>query len=80
MTAALGAGGERARVGIATYDASVHFYPLRRQQEQAQMLVVPDVTNVYCPLPAGLLVPLSQARPMVGLLSVWPSQSRLVFM
>lgn len=58
-------GGERAHVGVATFDSQLHFYPLRRQQGQAHMLVVPDVINVYCPLPQGLLVPLLEARPMV---------------
>ena len=60
------AGGERAHVGIATFDSTVHFYPMRQQQEQAQMLVVPDVTDVYCPLPQGLMVPIGHARPMVS--------------
>ena len=59
-------GGERAHIGVATFDSMVHFYPLRQGQEQAQMLVVPDVNDVYCPLPSGLLVPIAHARPMVS--------------
>ena len=58
------AGGERTHVGIATFDSVVHFYNLRASQSQPQMLVVPDVDEVYSPMPAGLLVrscPLHQA-------------------
>lgn len=66
LTSLMCTGGGRAHVGVATFDSTIHFYPLRRGQEQAQMLVVPDVNDVYCPLPSSLLVPVAQARPMVS--------------
>ncbi|RKO83219.1 Sec23/Sec24 trunk domain-containing protein, partial [Blyttiomyces helicus] len=45
-----------ARVGIMTYDKSVHFYNLKSTLEQPQMLVVADVEETFVPLSAGLLV------------------------
>ena len=59
------AGGESARVGVATFDSSVHFYSLRASQAQPQMLVVPDVDAPYAPLPDSLVVPLQASRGLV---------------
>jgi protein transport protein SEC24 len=44
------------RVGIMTFDSSVHFYNLTAGLEQAQMMIVSDVEEVFCPLHHGLFV------------------------
>ena len=60
-----GAGGERAQVGIATFDTAVHFYSLRPSQSQPQMLVVPDVADPYAPAAASLLCNVKASRQLV---------------
>lgn len=59
-------GGERTQVCVATFDSSIHFYSLRAGQSQPHMLVVPDVTDVYCPLPGNVVVSLAESRALVG--------------
>eukprot|EP00252_Welwitschia_mirabilis_P020316 TRINITY_DN4950_c0_g1_i1.p1 TRINITY_DN4950_c0_g1~~TRINITY_DN4950_c0_g1_i1.p1 ORF type:complete len:1152 (-),score=243.05 TRINITY_DN4950_c0_g1_i1:556-4011(-) len=55
----------RVRVGIATFDSTVHFYTLKRSLQQPSMLVVPDVQDVYTPLETDLIVPLSECRQIL---------------
>lgn len=55
-------GRDRALVGIATFDAALHFYSLRAPDAAPQMLVVPEVEDVYAPMPSTLLVPLQEYR------------------
>ncbi|MCO5596334.1 hypothetical protein L7F22_050395 [Adiantum nelumboides] len=50
-----------AKVGIATFDNTLHFYNFN-QSQQASMLVVPDVQDVYAPLQSGLTVPVVEYR------------------
>ncbi|MCO5560069.1 hypothetical protein L7F22_013675 [Adiantum nelumboides] len=50
-----------AKVGIATFDNTLHFYNFN-QSQQASMLVVPDVQDVYAPLQSGLTVPVIEYR------------------
>ncbi|KAG0291342.1 COPII coat Sec23p-Sfb3p heterodimer component [Linnemannia gamsii] len=45
-----------AQIGILTYDKNVHFYNLSPTLEQAQMMVVPDVSDMFVPLSDGFLV------------------------
>ncbi|KAF8928335.1 hypothetical protein EDD21DRAFT_383268 [Dissophora ornata] len=45
-----------AQIGILTYDKTVHFYNVSPTLEQAQMMVVPDVNDVFVPLSDGFLV------------------------
>ncbi|KAF9090400.1 COPII coat Sec23p-Sfb3p heterodimer component, partial [Mortierella sp. GBA35] len=45
-----------AKIGFLTYDKTVHFYNLSPTLEQAQMMVVPDVSDVFVPLSDGFLV------------------------
>ena len=54
------------QVCVATFDSTVHFYSMRPGQAQPHMLVVPDVTDVYCPLAGNILVNLSQSRQLVS--------------
>eukprot|EP01103_Thecamoeba_quadrilineata_P014161 TRINITY_DN4140_c0_g1_i1.p1 TRINITY_DN4140_c0_g1~~TRINITY_DN4140_c0_g1_i1.p1 ORF type:complete len:793 (+),score=102.92 TRINITY_DN4140_c0_g1_i1:329-2380(+) len=37
------------RIGIITYDTCVHFYDLKSNVKQPQMLVVPDLESMYLP-------------------------------
>ena len=60
-----------AQICVATFDSTIHFYSMRPGQSQPHMLVVPDVTDVYCPLPGNVVVPLREARPLVGGLGWW---------
>lgn len=49
-------------MGIVTYDSSVHFYHVSKGQAMAQMLVMPDVSDVYAPMSSNLLAKLCDAR------------------
>ncbi|CAG8538284.1 12091_t:CDS:10 [Funneliformis mosseae] len=53
------------KVGIVTFDKDVHFYNLQSQLEQAQMLVVSDVNDVFVPLNSGLLVDPIESRTVI---------------
>lgn len=59
-------GGERARLGIATFDSAVQFYALRPGQSAPQMLVVPDTAEPYAPSAGSLLVNAHKARSLVS--------------
>ncbi|KAJ2720590.1 COPII coat Sec23p-Sfb3p heterodimer component [Coemansia sp. Benny D115] len=54
-----------ARVGIITFDRSAHFYSLAPTLEQAQMMVVPDVQDMFVPLHEGLVVDPLEARHLI---------------
>lgn len=49
------------RIGLATYDQSVHFYNLS-QPDHAEMLVVNDISDVFVPFVDGFLVEFEQAE------------------
>ncbi|XP_069475104.1 protein transport protein Sec24C-like isoform X2 [Ambystoma mexicanum] len=53
------------RVGILTYDRTVHFYNLNSRLTQPQMLVLTDPADVEVPLREGLLVCPSESRDML---------------
>ncbi|KAF9434857.1 COPII coat Sec23p-Sfb3p heterodimer component [Entomortierella beljakovae] len=62
-----------AQIGILTYDKNVHFYNLSPLLEQAQMMVVPDVADVFVPLSNGFLVdPVSSQTIVETLLDMLP--------
>uniref|UniRef100_A0A0D3HTY4 Zinc finger Sec23/Sec24-type domain-containing protein n=1 Tax=Oryza barthii TaxID=65489 RepID=A0A0D3HTY4_9ORYZ len=54
--------GPRTMVGIATFDSAIHFYSLKRDQQQPLMLIVPDIQDVYTPLQTDLILPISECR------------------
>ncbi|KAL5204376.1 hypothetical protein ABZP36_009247 [Zizania latifolia] len=54
--------GPRTMVGIATFDSDIHFYSLKRAQQQPLMLIVPDIHDVYTPLQKDLILPVSECR------------------
>ena len=60
------AGGDNTLVGVVTYDSSVHFYNVAKGQAVAQMLVMPDVTDVYAPMSSNLLAKLCEAREQLA--------------
>ena len=64
----LAAGNDTVQVGIATFDTTVHFYTLQGSQSQAQMLVMPDVEDVYSVSSASVVVPLQPSFDLVSCL------------
>ncbi|KAI1310209.1 COPII coat Sec23p-Sfb3p heterodimer component [Mortierella claussenii] len=62
-----------AQIGILTFDKTVHFYNISPTLEQAQMMVVPDVNDVFVPLSDGFLVDPTTSKTIVeSLLDMLP--------
>lgn len=61
-------GAPRTQVGFVTFDSTVHFYSLKSTLNAPQMLVVPDIEDLFLPLPDDLLVNLSDSRSVVDAL------------
>ncbi|CAM9436791.1 unnamed protein product [Chrysoparadoxa australica] len=61
-------GDERTQIGFVTFDSSIHFYHLKATLNQPQMLVVPDLADMFLPSPEDLLVNLSESREIVDML------------
>ncbi|XP_029824250.2 protein transport protein Sec24C isoform X3 [Ixodes scapularis] len=55
----------RVRVGFITYSSVVHFYNIKSSLAQPQMLVVPDVHDMFVPLLDGCLVSVEEAASTV---------------
>lgn len=53
------------KVGIITFDRTVHFYNLTATLSQPQMMVVSDVEDVFLPLQSGLLVNGHESRDVI---------------
>lgn len=75
-------GGASARVALATYDASIHFYSVKAGGSQAQMLVVGDVHEPYAPGSDNLLIPLEDHREqlqelLAALPAMWATGARV---
>ncbi|KAJ2162373.1 COPII coat Sec23p-Sfb3p heterodimer component [Coemansia sp. RSA 552] len=57
------------KVAIITYDRSVHFYSLASTLDQAQMMVVPDIQDMFVPINEGFAVDPIESRDIIeGLL------------
>ncbi|KAJ3106424.1 DNA mismatch repair protein msh6 [Phlyctochytrium planicorne] len=56
---------KNARVGIVTFDRSVHFYNLKANLESPQMLVVSDINDVFVPIHDGFLVNPAESRQVI---------------
>ncbi|RHY06769.1 hypothetical protein DYB25_004865 [Aphanomyces astaci] len=66
-------GAPRTRVGFITFDNAVHFYNLKAGLTSPQMMVVPDINELFIPIPDELLVNLSDSRELVeALLDMLP--------
>jgi protein transport protein SEC24 len=61
-------GAPRTQVAVVTYDSSVHFYNLKASLKQPSMLTVPDLTDLFVPLPDDLLVNLAESRESIDML------------
>ncbi|KAJ2781381.1 COPII coat Sec23p-Sfb3p heterodimer component [Coemansia javaensis] len=68
------------RVAIVTFDRSAHFYSLLPTLDQAQMMVVPDIGDVFVPLSAGFAADPAESRhviePLLGALPGMFAQNR----
>ncbi|KAJ2816106.1 COPII coat Sec23p-Sfb3p heterodimer component, partial [Coemansia furcata] len=53
------------RVGIITYDRSAHFYSLSPSLDQAQMMVVPDIQDMFVPINEGFVVDPIEAQHII---------------
>ncbi|KAJ2363720.1 COPII coat Sec23p-Sfb3p heterodimer component [Coemansia sp. RSA 2610] len=63
-----------AKVAIITYDRSAHFYSLSASLDQAQMMVVPDIHDMFVPINEGFAVDPQESRHVIeGLLDALPS-------
>ncbi|KAJ2617786.1 COPII coat Sec23p-Sfb3p heterodimer component [Coemansia sp. RSA 1365] len=63
-----------ARVGIITYDRSAHFYSLSPMLDQAQMMVVPDIHDMFVPINDGFVADPHESRHVIeGLLDALPT-------
>jgi len=58
-------GGQRAQMGIITFDTALHFYNLNSNLSQPQMLVVSDLEDLFLPLPDDILVPISESETAI---------------
>jgi len=58
-------GGQRAQMGIITFDTSLHFYNLNSNLSQPQMMVVSDLEDLFLPLPDDILVPISESESVI---------------
>jgi protein transport protein SEC24 len=63
---------ERTKIGIITFDSTIHFYNLnvnvfltQASMLEPQMLVLPDLNETFIPLPYDLLVPLSDGASIL---------------
>ncbi|SCV67581.1 BQ2448_5192 [Microbotryum intermedium] len=63
-----------AKIAIMTFDRSVQFFNLKAGLDQAQMLVVSDITDMFVPLLEGFLVDPVESRSVIeGLLDTLPT-------
>ncbi|KAK4053375.1 COPII coat Sec23p-Sfb3p heterodimer component [Microbotryomycetes sp. JL201] len=53
------------RIGILTFDKTVNFFNLRPGLDQAQMLVVPDIEEMFLPMMEGFLVDPYESRSVI---------------
>jgi protein transport protein SEC24 len=54
-----------AKVGIMTFDRSIHFYNLNPDLAQAQMMVMSDIEDAFVPIDEGLFVDPQEARNII---------------
>ncbi|KAI5477132.1 protein transport protein SEC24 [Pseudohyphozyma bogoriensis] len=65
-----------AKVAIMTFDKAVMFYNLKPTLEQAQMMVVPDIMDMFLPMQEGFLVDPVESKPVIeSLLDSLPTLS-----
>lgn len=50
------------KIGIATFNRDVHFYNLNPKLDQAQMIIMPDLSEPFVPIGSGLFVDPIESR------------------
>lgn len=58
-------GAPRTQIGFLTFDSTVHFYSLKSTLTKPQMMVVPDIDDLFLPVPDDLLVNLNDSMHVV---------------
>ncbi|SCO73476.1 protein transport protein Sec24A, putative [Plasmodium vivax] len=58
----------RTLIGIMTFDSTVHFYNLNSNLKQTQMMVVPDIQDIFIPLPEDILVNVHECQNVIDVL------------
>lgn len=56
---------DRTRIGIMTFDTTIHFYHLAPSNDEPRMMVVADLEDTFLPCAEDLLVGLSEAREII---------------
>ncbi|SBS86776.1 protein transport protein Sec24A, putative (SEC24A) [Plasmodium malariae] len=58
----------RTLIGIMTFDSTVHFYNLNSNLKQTQMMIVPDIQDIFIPLPEDILVNAHECQNVIDVL------------
>ncbi|SOV18190.1 protein transport protein Sec24A [Plasmodium gaboni] len=58
----------RTLIGIMTFDSTIHFYNLNSNLKQTQMMVVPDIQDIFIPLPEDILVNVHECQNVIDVL------------
>ncbi|XP_046551665.1 protein transport protein Sec24A-like isoform X2 [Haliotis rubra] len=58
-------GDTRTQIAFLAYDQYLYFFGLAEGQSQPQMMVVPDLEDIFLPCPDNLLVNLSESKDLV---------------
>lgn len=71
-------GDSRTNIGFITYDSSVHFYQIANSDGgQPKQLIVSDISEIFLPLPDGLMVNLEENKAAIkDLLTSLPNNYR----
>ncbi|KZF21760.1 Sec23/Sec24 family protein [Xylona heveae TC161] len=54
-----------SKIGIITFDKEIHFYNLKSNLEQAQMMVMTDIEDPFVPLSEGLFVDPQESKSVI---------------
>ena len=74
-------GETRTRIGFVTYDNTVHVYNLKSTLGKPQLMIVPDIEDLFLPVPSeDILVNLTECRHLIDELleklpSIWEKSS-----
>lgn len=55
----------RTKVAFITFDSHIHLYSLRPKLSRPQMMVLPNLEDLFLPFPDDYLVNLEESRPLV---------------
>ncbi|SCP04894.1 protein transport protein Sec24A, putative [Plasmodium ovale] len=58
----------RTLIGIMTFDSTIHFYNLNSNLKQTQMMIVPDIEDIFIPLPEDILVNVHECQNVIDVL------------